>query len=103
MKKFILSSVFILSLCLLGHSTKAWVFYSGYAFISWSGNPWTATSGTVRCSGPVTVLCCAVSGSSIAINMGGDWWYGTLQAPMNSADDTGVFTDEGLTRGESPE
>lgn len=95
----------MLTICisLFSHTSKAWVFYAGYAFISWNGNPWTATSGTVRCSGPITVLCCAVSGSSIAINMGGDWWYGTLQAPMNSKDDEGIFSDEGLIQGEKPE
>ena len=42
-------------------------------------------------------------GSSIAINMGGDWWYGTLKTRMNSGEEGGVFDDKGLTRGEKPE
>ena len=95
---FLLISLTSISLC------KAYFVY-GWANIVWKGSPWTATSGTFHCTADPLVYCCSINGDQIAINMGGTWWWGTIEhygIDENGQENWWEFPEEGLIEGPGP-
>lgn len=104
MKK-ILKAVFTLWTLFLTIENANAYLVNGAASIVWKGNPWTSTSGTVYCSSDMMQICCSISGSSIAINMGGQWWWGTIRFaydPSTGSDPWYEFDENGLEEGPAP-
>jgi len=103
--KFNFKVLVLLTLMALTQERADAYLVHGAASIVWNGNPWTSTSGTVHCSSDMMQICCSIVGSSIAINIGGHWWWGTLERyydPNEGSNPWYEFTSDGLEEGPEP-